>query len=232
MYQLNTQAVEKQDLDPNKPYEVVGVWKTIQGEGPYVGYPAVFVRLAGCNLQCPRCDTDYTSGRVQMSTHDLLAEIVKEDTGGLVVITGGEPFRQKLGPIIRELLAGDYFVQIETNGTLYDDDMPWFGALSVVCSPKTPKIHPELEDRVTSYKYVLDHRYVDEKDGLPTKSLESSGGVFRPRPSIPRHRIFLQPMEVKECPAETARNVEATVRSCMKYGYRLSLQTHKIVGVP
>lgn len=229
----NLQTVEKQDLDPGRPYEVFKVWKTIQGEGPFAGRPAVFVRLAGCNLQCPACDTDYTSRRDLMSTHTLFAEVVKLATRGLVVFTGGEPFRQRLGPIVRELIhTGDYSVQIETNGTLWDEDMPWFGDLTVVCSPKTPKIHPLTEERVNYYKYVVEDGHIDPVDGLPTRVLGAPCAAHKPRPHFPRHKVYIQPMDNGPwLGGMTGNNVHAAAEVCMRHGYTLSLQIHKILGL-
>ncbi|WP_046973456.1 7-carboxy-7-deazaguanine synthase QueE, partial [Dyella japonica] len=96
---------------------------TIQGEGPFCGQPAVFVRLAGCNLQCPGCDTNYTSNRKKMSHSDIWQEIVHvtgEAKTKLVVITGGEPFRQpEVVNFINYLIdMKGYRVQVETNGTM------------------------------------------------------------------------------------------------------------------
>src|SRR6185503_1650310 len=101
---------EQWDLD------VVEVFPTIQGKGPFAGERAVFLRLAGCNMQCPECDTDYTSNRRRMSFDAIwqlirrayksfnqfyLGKLVPERV--LLVITGGEPFRQDIGPFLSYL---------------------------------------------------------------------------------------------------------------------------------
>ena len=98
--EVNTQPREKLDHRSDGSLEVHHIWKTIQGEGPLAGSPAVFVRLAGCTLQCSFCDTDYTSKRVRQEPEEILAGI-KAIGGGCntVVLTGGEPFRQNVGPL-------------------------------------------------------------------------------------------------------------------------------------
>jgi len=93
----NIQPIEKSVFDEEGRLNVVKVWSTIQGEGPFTGTPAVFVRLAGCNLQCPLCDTNYTTNRKLRSAEEV-ADLVQSEHSktSLVVLTGGEPFRQNV----------------------------------------------------------------------------------------------------------------------------------------
>ena len=91
---INIQPIEKYVQAENKMLDVHSIFYTIQGEGPFTGCPAVFVRLAGCNLKCPGCDTDYTSNRTPMTAEQILNKILElASPATLVVITGGEPFR-------------------------------------------------------------------------------------------------------------------------------------------
>lgn len=209
------------------------IFYTLQGEGPFSGQPAVFVRLGGCNLACYFCDTDFESSQWQPSLTELLTCIKSEltDSCRLIVITGGEPFRQSIAPLVRGLLAlpSDLVVQIETNGTLYAE-LPWSPRLHVVCSPKTSGLHPQLVPYIDSYKYVLRDGEIDEEDGLPAGSYKKSGMpelIARPEGDKP---VFVMPMDEQD-EDRNARNISACIKSCLKHGYRLTLQTHKLIGV-
>ncbi|WP_404603863.1 4Fe-4S cluster-binding domain-containing protein, partial [Raoultella planticola] len=98
---LNSQTPEKKDYQST--LEVHSIFSTIQGEGPFCGRPAVFVRLAGCNLQCPGCDTEYTQNRERLNYGSILQNIEERlmstsSNANLIVISGGEPFRQNIAP--------------------------------------------------------------------------------------------------------------------------------------
>jgi organic radical activating enzyme len=216
--------------------EVRDLYLTIQGEGPFSGQPAVFVRLAGCNLQCPHCDTDYTSDRLVYTPEALVAGVkLLAKTTNLVVITGGEPFRQVLGPLIKMLLDWNMRVQIETNGTLFDDSITSVGlhsGLTIVCSPKTA-VNPKLQPYIHVLKYIIDSRYV-APDGLPTAALGMSALPERPWSTFADDggKVYLQPCELEGDTKQTHKNILAAVDLCLKFGYYLSLQVHKIVGIP
>lgn len=207
--------------------DVHSVFPTIQGEGPFVGEPAVFVRLAGCNLVCPGCDTDYTSGRQLVPTGKLLGWIRNVlPKNRLVVITGGEPFRQDIRTLVSWLADFNIRVQIETNGTLWRD-IEWDYA-TVVCAPKTPSLDSRLVPHIKAYKYVLEADKVDPADGLPLSILGKDCRVARP----PRGaEVFVQPFDSGN-PESNKRHTETAVWSALTYGYRLCLQTHKMIGVP
>ncbi|MEG7364337.1 7-carboxy-7-deazaguanine synthase QueE, partial [Pseudomonas citronellolis] len=93
---MNLQPIEKRTKSADGLLSLHSIFHTIQGEGPFCGTPSVFVRLAGCNLQCPACDTDYTQGRRAASVQEILDKVQEYQSSGLVVITGGEPFRQDI----------------------------------------------------------------------------------------------------------------------------------------
>jgi 7-carboxy-7-deazaguanine synthase len=103
---------------------IIEIYKSLQGESSFAGLPCIFVRLAGCNLRCAWCDSEYSfSGGHKMSATEILAEIQRlSPTGGLVEITGGEPMLQEreLIPFLHQLLALDcdsrYELLIETSG--------------------------------------------------------------------------------------------------------------------
>jgi 7-carboxy-7-deazaguanine synthase len=99
---------------------IIEIYKSLQGESSFAGLPCVFVRLAGCNLRCAWCDSEYTfSGGRKMSDDEILDEIQRlSPARGLVEITGGEPMLQAraLIPFMRRLLDAGYQVLLETSG--------------------------------------------------------------------------------------------------------------------
>jgi len=99
---------------------IIEIYKSLQGESSFAGLPCIFVRLAGCNLRCAWCDSEYTfSGGRKMSDAEILAEVQRlSPNGGLVEITGGEPMLQAdaLIPFMRQLLALGYQLLLETSG--------------------------------------------------------------------------------------------------------------------
>lgn len=215
---MNKQKIESLELLESGELDLREIFYTIQGEGPDAGTPALFVRLAGCNLQCSFCDTDYTSYRVRYSVGELV-EYVEKYCGcsRLIVLTGGEPFRQNVAPFIEELVRHSFRVQVETNGTLPIPVLP--DGVSVVCSPKGKKLSEGIERRVSAVKYVLNYNTIDTNDGLPR-------GVAR----IPGVPVYVQPMDEKDL-GLNALNLQAAITSCMRYGYRLSIQIQKIGGL-
>jgi organic radical activating enzyme len=236
--QLNKQPIEKRASRDDGSLEVHSSFYTIQGEGPFCGTPSMFVRLAGCNLQCPFCDTEYSDKRTLLDPYEILAHIADAmPKTGLVVITGGEPFRQNLTPLLELLTARGYYVQIETNGTLepstfiYSWDINKRQGAYIVCSPKTGKVHPFVWAQACCAKYVMAAEDVGT-DGLPVTALGHTANPRLARPPIlwPNHMIYLQPMDAQDY-EENQRNIQAVRESCMEHGYILQLQTHKLIGV-
>lgn len=236
---MNIQPIEKQFIHPDGVVEVHHLFRTIQGEGPFTGERAIFIRLAGCNLQCPGCDTEYTSQRAKMSPDDICREILFKHAGfpygGLIVITGGEPTRQNIGPLCHELVNRGYAVQIESNGVRAPDPLTvnliQRKLVALVISPKTKAIHKVSADIATCFKYVLRDGDVDPIDGLPIRALEHAATpcVARP-PTGYKGVIYINPYDEKD-EAANARHLAATVQSCSKYGYRMGLQLHKIANL-
>jgi 7-carboxy-7-deazaguanine synthase len=217
-------------FDDNGLIQVHSIFHTIQGEGIYVGTPSIFVRLYGCNLQCPLCDTDYTSSKHSYTIEDLVSKTVDvgKETTKLVVITGGEPLLQDIGEFISLLVQGGYTVQIETNGTIFNNSID-YSECTVVCSPKMGYVHKDLQPFVTHYKYVGSADTLNRVDGLPDTVLGLSKvrRVFRPPENS---LIYLQPTDDK-CTTKNNDNMKACVDSCLEHGYKLCIQTHKIIGV-
>lgn len=230
----NLQPPERSHHDQDGTLDVVDVWKTIQGEGPFAGRPAIFVRLAGCNIQCPLCDTNYTTGR-RMIVPGVLANKVRLEVAGiykpLVVITGGEPLRQNLAPLIEVLLRRDIArdIQIETNGILCPDLQ--YDEITVVCSPKMPNINRRLQPHIKALKYILQAGQVSIEDGLPKATLGSDWNVGRPDREICNAEIYVQPLDEQD-EVKNKANLDATLASVSLFGHRLCLQVHKIIGLP
>ena len=223
--------VRKQVSDDGRQLWVQEVFYTIQGEGPFSGHPALFIRLAGCNLRCFWCDTEFESSTWQPKLDELLSRVAEQRPAAcdLVVITGGEPFRQNIAPLVEALLAEGLRVQIETAGTLWVE-LPEQDRLTIVCSPKTPRLNPRLERRITAYKYVLAAGEIGA-DGLPTRSTQvrdEDARIARPRPGAP---VYVMPRDDQD-PKNNATNLAACVESSKQYGYRLTIQTHKLAGLP
>lgn len=215
---------------------VHSIFRTIQGEGPFAGQPALFLRLAGCNLQCPLCDTEYTQGAEPISYERLRMRLryAKNREDDLLVITGGEPFRQSIGPLIESALELGWRVQVETNGTLWRP-IPLHRRLYIVCSPKAGGVNKKLWPHIDALKYVVHADSIDPDDGLPILALDhpNAGRVARPHPELWRGRpsdIYIQPVDTKD-PVDNQRHAAAAVQSAMAHGYTVCLQMHKILGM-
>jgi 7-carboxy-7-deazaguanine synthase len=257
---MNKQPIERRVMDPSGTLDVHSIFFTFQGEGPFAGTPCVFVRLGGCNLQCPRCDTIYTDKpgdkykRILKTALETVGAVAQafpysptQRGRKLVVITGGEPFRQNVAPFINLLIEADFFVQVESNGSFAAGlDVPWNYNTSerkgayLMISPKTGKVNPQSEDMACAFKYVLAHDSVDPEDGLPIYALAHDTGkrVARPRPGFNRP-IYVQPMDHTmdesldwlTVEANNDASKKAVLQSCLKHGYIIQLQTHKLFGV-
>lgn len=213
--------------------DVVEMFRTIQGEGPFAGQGAVFLRLAGCNLRCFWCDTDFSTN-VRNLHIDHIIECLSEQALGtridLVVITGGEPLLQNIAPIVKRLLALHWRVQIETAGTCWVDGLPEHPDLTIVCSPKTPAVDKHVALRCHHWKYVIDGA-VSQYDGLPVMSTQHDGRMREMYRCDTEHNIvYVQPCD-RGNPDHNERNLRLAVNSAQKHGYILSLQQHKIIGV-
>lgn len=185
------------------------VFYSIQGEGIWTGTPAVFVRLAGCNLACDFCDTDYST-KFFARVEEVVAKVreVAADCP-MVVLTGGEPLAQAETPALIEALRRDgRRVHIESNGTIFAE-LPQDVWLCV--SPKE-RVDARMAERANEAKLIVDERVPEEHLAL-----------FADRPTI-----LLQPEGNK--PANVA--VALAYAKAHPQRFRLSLQTHKFIGVP
>lgn len=208
---------------------------TIQGEGPYMGSPAYFIRLGRCCLKCHFCDTNFEDDLVEMTPQEMVGSMTHYPD--LTVITGGEPLLQPgLVELCELLLEKVGRVQIETSGSACSEQflryLEWGRGIELVCSPKTGKIVDRLKPYIAAYKYVVRAGAVCEKDGLPTEGAHKLGSKLRlARPHSAMVPVFIAPMDQYDLDLNNLNNLEAA-RVVMEHGYRLSLQMHKIVGLP
>lgn len=241
--------IRKQDTSSPKQLRVQEVFPTIQGEGPFQGEPAVFVRLWGCNLKCFWCDTDFESSEWNPKLDQLMTNIRSAFRGTnprygyrpLVVLTGGEPLRQDITKLLTLLDERGYRTQIETNGTLWLEGLHTFiakGSLYLVCSPKTGKVHKQIKEWCDHWKYIVDFgcgKGTSPEDGLPIMSTQietSSMKIARP-PKRQGVTVWVQPMDMDHVDSQlTEVNVQHAIKLSMKFGYRLCLQQHKMIGLP
>ena len=235
MFGKNKTFKIQKDDDPEMP--VKEIFATIQGEGPYSGQRAIFIRLGRCSLKCHYCDTEFETDLVNMTASQIV-EKAKSLSGNieLAVITGGEPLLWKgTADLCQGLFDEGYLVQVETSGSVVQENFlhvvgkAW---VDVVCSPKTPKIAKGLIGLVDCFKYVIKAGEVAE-DGLPNMSTQIEGKeseIFRPDP-LSSKKIYVSPCDEHD-PVKNAANIAECVRSVMKHGYTLSLQTHKVIGMP
>lgn len=192
-------------------YRVNELFYSLQGEGFYTGTPSVFVRLSGCNLRCAFCDTDHEAGRLMTAAE--IADAVAAYPARHVVVTGGEPSLQLTSELVNALHAEGKYVAVETNGTHpLPPEVDW-----VTLSPKDSFVGAEgsiVLKRCDELKVVFDeqglsHTYDD---------LEAT------------HR-FVQPCDTGDS-ERNARVLRAAIAWCLAHPvWRLSLQTHKLIGV-
>jgi len=217
----------KQEILEKKDIKVVEIFRTIEGEGRWVGLPIVFIRLEGCNLRCEWCDTKYSYDGITFKTYkisELIQQIEKQNLKR-VCITGGEPFYTPELPILTEtLLEKNYKVFIETNGTLWLPEMePLFNEnLYITCSPKPPTyyIHPKLIPFVSELKFVVD-KYIKIEDIIKPEFI----------PLIKNDIIVLQPESNKP---EMVKKALKFQDELLKHGVesRIIPQCHKVLGLP
>ena len=194
-------------------FKINEIFHSLQGEGFHTGTPSVFVRFSGCNLRCAFCDTQHQTGET-MSLQDIVGEINQYPVAPLVVLTGGEP----------SLFIDEAFVEalkrqtgkriaIETNGTRpLPNNIVW-----VTFSPKTGfdggDVEPCVLRQCDELKVVYLGQDLSKYDGIQSD-----------------HR-FLQP-----CFSEDEIQRQINMKSCVEAvmsnpGWRLSLQTHRILDI-
>ena len=204
------------------------IFWSFQGEGLRLGFPSIFLRLAGCEVRCPYCDSKESWGTdpctfTTVTVPEILAAVNEYSgkyPGSQVVVTGGEPLEQDLTALVAALKKKDYFLSIETNG-LHDQDLAidWW-----TVSPKDMSgyfIHPGLPGKIKEIKLIVNEHL----------TLEVIRGIRQRVAGVPIVPIFLQPEGGN--PDRYAQSFEL-FRRCLEQGIegiRAGVQLHTVYGV-
>ncbi|MCM1313199.1 MAG: 7-carboxy-7-deazaguanine synthase QueE [Bacteroides sp.] len=182
------------------------IFYSLQGEGRFVGTPAIFIRFSGCNLRCGFCDTEHEWG--EELTEEEIVERIGSWPARHVVITGGEPALQLTASLVDRLHAQGKFVQIETNGSVAlpeNCEVDW-----ITCSPKELRV---VLRRIDELKVVY------------------RGQDMSPYSRFEAREYYLQPCDVKD-EEKNRRNISDTINYIKSNPkWKLSLQTQKILKV-
>ncbi len=195
------------------------IYYSIQGEGFHTGTPAIFIRIAGCNLSCSYCDTDFSLR--ESLTYESILERIARFPAELVILTGGEPTIQAeaLRELVTLLHRNKYYVALETNGTSPDT----MGVDWVTVSPKL------TQGGEWGLRHGDELKLIYEEQNLSV--FEKSGFTH----------YYLQPMEIRtekwgrgERDVKKTRNqLEITIDAVKKNPkWKLSFQIHKELGIP
>jgi len=219
---------------------IIEIYKSVQGESSFAGLPCIFVRLAGCNLRCTWCDSEYTfTGGRKMSLDEVIAEVKKLAPVKLLEITGGEPMLQEreVVPLMQNLLADDYEVLIETSGERPLANLPKsvHKIMDVKCpaSGESGTFRIENLETLTSndeVKFVIADRgdYEFARDFVREHGLESRVGDV----------LFSPAFRKDSSPERDARNCLLDPRELVEWiladglEVRLGLQIHKFIWEP
>lgn len=206
------------EQQPATRYILNEIYPTVQGEGTHVGIPMTIVRLQGCGVGCPWCDSVATwpSGVSLLSADNIASEAAKDKIGGeIALITGGEPANYHLRPLVRSLKsAGFKAVHLETSGTAIGHIGAGFDWVTI--SPKfgmrLPTLHKAFAQCDELKAVIPDELTLDALDAfLPT---------IPPPGRLSIQPVFGDPSSLSLC-----------LRTAMDRGWRLSIQTHKHIGI-
>lgn len=183
-------------------YRITEIFYSIQGEGRYTGYPAIFIRFAGCNLNCDFCDTNY-SVNYQLTANEILSE-VEQYPCKLIVLTGGEPTIQLNEKLLSLLLSRDFSLHLETNGTIQLNKLRKY-LKWVTVSPKQDWIQREGNELKVVYEGQNLEQYNDSRFDY----------------------YYLQP-----CERNGKYNFDETIKAVKESDkWKLSIQTQKLLKI-
>ena len=190
-------------------YRINEIFYSIQGEGAFAGYPAVFVRFSGCNLACPWCDTDHERAE-EMSRDELedaVGGLLKDHDGAIVVLTGGEPSLQlhEDEPLFVKFNAR---ICIETNGTR---PVPgWVEWITV--SPKNALPLRDIVPTPSELKFVFEPEHIPYYLSMQEADC----------------RLSIQPLARRDGTTNLREALEFVLAHPR---FKLSVQLHKLIGV-
>ena len=194
-------------------YPIVEIFHSVQGEGYHAGIPHVFVRFGNCNLRCEWCDTDFLTYE-ERDVDSIVEEVLSFDCQR-VIFTGGEPAMQDLALIGSKLKAHGINLSIETNGTIpIDPIIDW------ICVSPKDQLYPNAkikQRKGDELKVVYCGQSLDMYDDL--------------KEGFTHH--FIQPCYIDtDTVEENGKSFQVTEKLVKQHpGWRLSLQTHKWMGV-
>ncbi|PIT11069.1 radical SAM protein [Snodgrassella alvi] len=200
-------------------FNIVEIFESLQGEGYNTGMPAIFIRLAACNLKCPWCDTDFM--RYQSMSLQHILDIVQQYQSKNIIITGGEPtIHKKLPLLLQKLKQKNYYIALESNGLGIVDPHIDYIALS-------PKFHYRQH-----YPLLAQNR-ADEVRIVVEDHPEFIAFCQKIEQHILARHYFLSP-----CEQNNQFNILTTLQTLGKLNqhrynnkWLLSLQTHKLANI-
>jgi 7-carboxy-7-deazaguanine synthase len=203
-------------------YPVADIFSSLQGEGHFVGYPMIFVRLAGCSVRDCRiraeCDEAPWRMRERMTVAQIVARVEEFRPAGIVCITGGEPTDHDLLPLVAALRHAKHRPHLETSGVRHVTGFPFEW---VTVSPKTPGY---VQRSGHTLKVVVRPEWTDEEAWQEIEKLDKDTEFF--------HR-YLQPLTLLGVPANTAQVARLIISgSNTNARWALSTQAHLSWGLP
>ena len=219
-------------------YRVNSIFYSLQGEGANTGRAALFVRFAGCNLRCSFCDTEFETFTTY-SAEDIVARLlgyckdcILTEAKPMVVLTGGEPTLQADEYLVDMLHGEGFYVAMESNGTRpAPPNLDWLTVSPKYVEPSSYDAADEIKVVFTMEMAKDDTGLLEKLGGLHGQSAAVCGDSFAVGRTQHRPLLFLQPCDTGD---NTLNGV--IVKACVEYikqhpQWRLSLQTHKLIGI-